>query len=85
MKATKTWQVQEAKNKLSQLLKDAAEQGPQIITSHGREAGYVLSPADYLALTQPKNTLYEFFRASPLVGLDLDFERPVELAEVMDF
>lgn len=80
----KSWQVQEAKNKLSQLLKDAGELGPQFITSHGREAAVVLSMADYRALTQGAGTLVDFFRASPLVGEALDFERPVEPAEVLE-
>lgn len=78
------WQVQDAKNRLSQVLRDAAENGPQVITSHGREAAYVLSPRDYHALTRPSTSLVEFFRTSPLVGLDLDLERPTEGAGVLD-
>lgn len=78
------WQVQDAKNRLSQVLRDAAQHGPQVITSHGREAAYVLSPEDYHALTRPKTTLVDFFRSSPLVDLNLDLDRPDEPAEVMD-
>lgn len=79
-----TWQVQDAKNRLSQVLRDAAQLGPQVITHHGREAAYVLSPEDYHALTRTRTTLVDFFRSSPLVGLDLDMDRPNEPAEVMD-
>jgi prevent-host-death family protein len=78
------WQVQDAKNRLSQVLRDAANQGPQVITSHGREAAYVLSPRDYHALTRTNTSLVEFFRASPLVGQELDLVRPDEAAGVMD-
>lgn len=78
------WQVQDAKNRLSQVLRDAAQHGPQIITSHGREAAYVLSPEDYHALTRSNTTLVDFFRSSPFVGQELDWERPVEPATVMD-
>jgi prevent-host-death family protein len=78
------WQLQDAKNRLSQVLRDAANQGPQLITSHGREAAYVLSPRDYHALTRTGTSLVEFFRASPLVGQELDMGRPDEAAEVID-
>ncbi len=79
-----SWQVQDAKNRLSQVLRDAANQGPQVITSHGREAAYVLSPRDYHALTRARSSLVDFFRSSPLVGLELDLARQAESAEVMD-
>ena len=79
-----SWQVQDAKNRLSQVLRDAANQGPQVITSHGREAAYVLSPRDYHALTRSRSSLVDFFRSSPLVGLELDLARQAESAEVMD-
>lgn len=79
-----SWQVQDAKNRLSQVLRDAANQGPQVITSHGREAAYVLSPRDYHALTRDRSSLVDFFRSSPLVGLELDLARQAESAEVMD-
>lgn len=40
------WQVQEAKNKFSQVLKQAAKE-PQVITRSGRKAGVVMSYEDY--------------------------------------
>lgn len=78
------WQVQDAKNRLSQVLRDAAQNGPQVITSHGREAAYVLSPEDYHSLTRGNATLVDFFRSSPLVGLELDLDRLEEPAAVLD-
>ena len=80
----RSWQLQEAKNRLSQVLRDAATKGPQVITNHGREAAFVLSPDDYHSLTRPKSTLAEFFRASPLVAQSLDLERSEEPAEVLN-
>jgi antitoxin Phd len=71
-----------SQNRLGQLLKDAAVHGPQLITSHGREAAFVLSPEDYHALARPKKTLTEFFRKSPFVGLKLELERLDEPAGV---
>lgn len=78
------WQLQDAKNRLSQLLRDAATKGPQVITTHGREAGVVLSFEAYRALTRPSSSLTEFFRSSPLCGAELDLERPKEPSEVLD-
>jgi prevent-host-death family protein len=37
------WQLQEAKNRFSQVVERALKQGPQIITRHGIEAVIVLS------------------------------------------
>lgn len=69
------WQLQEAKNKLSNLVKRAQEEGPQVITKHGKEAAVVLSVDDYKKITKPKTNLVKFIRDSPLHGLDLDIAR----------
>ncbi|HMO96003.1 MAG TPA: type II toxin-antitoxin system Phd/YefM family antitoxin [Tepidiformaceae bacterium] len=39
-----TWQLQEAKNKLSEVIRRAREEGPQTITVRGEEAAVVSSP-----------------------------------------
>lgn len=80
----KQWQLQEAKAKLSQLVRDAAEE-PQRISVHGRPAVVVVSQERYDDLTGEKPSLSEFLRRSPLVGGDLPIDRnrsqtrPVEL------
>ena len=38
-----SWQLQEAKARLSELVKSAEHEGPQEITVHGRPAAVVLS------------------------------------------
>ncbi len=48
------WQLQEAKNKFSQLVEKARKFGPQIVTKHGKEAVVVLSFKDYKELISPK-------------------------------
>jgi prevent-host-death family protein len=78
------WQLQEAKNRLSQVVRDAQTEGPQVITQHGRETAIVLSMEAYRALTRRQTSLVAFFQSSPLVGEGLTFERPDEPAEVMD-
>ena len=69
------WQLQEAKNKLSEVVEEAITRGPQVITRRGVEAVVVLSYAQYRKMIAPQKKLSEFFRESPLAGVDLDLER----------
>ncbi len=50
-----TWQLQEAKQKFSELVDRALEEGPQIVTRHGEEVVVVLSKREYekLGCTRP--------------------------------
>ena len=73
--AKTSWQVQEARARFSELMRDAATSGPQIITIHGRRTAVVLSAQDYDRLKHPKVSLTEFLRTSPLAGVQLDIER----------
>jgi prevent-host-death family protein len=69
------WQLQEAKNRLSELVRKAREEGPQVITVHGSDAAVVMSAEQYAKLARRKGTLVEFFRKSPLVDEQLDLTR----------
>jgi antitoxin Phd len=71
----KTWQLQEAKNKLSQVVENAVNSGPQIITKRGVEVAIVLSYARYQQITASRGKLSDFFRESPLAGVDVDLAR----------
>ena len=79
------WQLQEAKNRLSEVVRKARDEGPQVITLHGRDAAVVLSASDYARRAKPKGSLVAFFRKSPLAGAALevgrsrDTGRPVRL------
>jgi len=74
----KIWQLQEAKNKLSEVVDMALKNGPQTITRRGQRTAVVVSVTDYENLTKPKNSLVEFFQKSPLYFLELDTERARE-------
>ncbi len=69
------WQLQEAKNRLSELVRKARQEGPQVITLHGRDAAVVVSAGEYLRIARPKGSLVEFVRKSPLAGVALDVRR----------
>jgi prevent-host-death family protein len=70
-----TWQLRDAKARLSELVRQAERRGPQRITVHGRPAAVLLSQRDYERLTERKPSFVEFMRASPLVGVELEIER----------
>lgn len=65
-----TWQLQEAKARLSELVKNVEQEGPQEITVHGRSVAVVLSKGDYERLSGASESLPAFMRKSPLYGSD---------------
>ncbi len=69
------WQLQEAKNRLSDVVEQALRHGPQVIMLRGEPAVVVLSVREFRALTEPRESLSTFFRSSPLYGVDLEIER----------
>ncbi|MDH4164151.1 MAG: type II toxin-antitoxin system Phd/YefM family antitoxin [Nitrospirota bacterium] len=70
-----TWQLQEAKARLSEVIKKAKKEGPQSITVHGQPSVVVLSSGEYERLKRPKKSFVEFMRSSPLFGVDLKLGR----------
>jgi antitoxin Phd len=70
-----TWQIQHAKNRLSEVIDLAAREGPQLLTRRGTETAVLLSIEEYRQLSRPKTSLVEFFSSSPLADSDLDLER----------
>lgn len=71
----RTWQLQEAKGKFSEVVKNAQSQGPQNITVHGEPVAVLISRRDYLKLIHPQPSFVELLRSSPLVGSGLDMTR----------
>jgi antitoxin Phd len=73
-----SWQLQTAKARFSEVFRLARTEGPQRITRQGKEGVVMISDEPYDRLVgkshQPKN-LVQFFRESPLVGVELDLER----------
>ncbi len=71
----RVWQLQEAKNKFSQVVEEALSDGPQLITKRGVEAVIVLSYAEYRKMLVRQKPLSVFFQESPLVEESLDLSR----------
>ena len=70
------WQVQEAKNKFSQVLEQAALE-PQVITKSGRKAGVLISYSEYRKrLRASGGSIRNLYAKAPKFEADeLDFER----------
>jgi prevent-host-death family protein len=79
-----SWQLQEAKNKLSKVVEEARKSGPQVITVRGKEAAVVLSIEEYRRIAPKKESLAEFFANSPLQGSDLEIERVPDFDREID-
>jgi prevent-host-death family protein len=70
-----SWALQDAKNRLSEVVNNAVREGPQTITRRGKETAVVISMEDFRQLTTSPGSLVSFFRKSPLAGVGLDLER----------
>ena len=72
------WQLQTAKARFSEVFRLARTEGPQVITRQGRDAVVMIPVEQFHRLMNRSRqpvSLVEFFRGSPLVGLELDFDR----------
>lgn len=70
------WQLQSAKARFSELFRLVRDGEPQIITRQGRDAVVMMRLEEYEKLVARSNKpLIDFFRESPLVGIDLDLKR----------
>ncbi len=80
------WQMQTAKARFSELVKHAAQEGPQAITLHGRSVAVVISRELFDRLSGNEESLVDFMRASPLYGREeIVFEREKGLPRDVEF
>lgn len=79
----RTWALQDAKARFSELVKRALMEGPQEVTRHGHPAVVVVPALDYFRLSQRRETLSQFFASAPRIELnivrDQGGERQVDL------
>ena len=73
------WQLQDAKNRFSNLVDKAQHAGPQVVTKHGKDAVVIMSIEEYKKLIKPKTNLVEFFQCSPLADTELNLIRSKEI------
>ena len=65
------WQLQEAKQRFSELIRSVEADGPQFVTRHGEEVAVVVSIAEYRHLREGGRDFKEFLQSAPDVNLDI--------------
>ena len=59
------WQLQDAKNRFSEVVKRAGDEGPQTVTVHGRRAAVVISALEYDHLVGSRMSFTDFLLSNP--------------------
>ena len=83
-----SWQLQEAKQRFSELVRRTLEEGPQVVTRHGEEVVVVVPAEEYRRTSEKKPDFKEFLMNAP-EGLENimperpkdDFPREVDLTD----
>jgi prevent-host-death family protein len=88
------WQVQEAKQRFSEVLRAVVDEGPQTITRHGEEVAVVIDIQFYRNLTGRDGGFIEHLMAFPKIDTDpetpdvfdeIEAERKQSFAPARDF
>jgi prevent-host-death family protein len=59
------WQLQEAKQRLSEVIRSARTDGPQFVTRHGEDVAVVIDIAEYRRLRGETMDFKEFMLSAP--------------------
>jgi prevent-host-death family protein len=78
------WQVQDAKQRFSELIRTAHVDGPQVVTRHGEEIAVVIDIAEYRRLKGETSEFKDYLRSGPGFD-DLDLDRTGELPQSIDW
>jgi len=78
------WQLQEAKQRFSELVRRAVVEGPQVVTKHGEETAVVMSIEEYRRLARGRPDFREFLLSAPDLDL-LEIDRPGDRARTVEF
>ena len=78
------WQVQDAKQRFSELLRVAHVEGPQFVTRHGREVAVIIDIADYRHLRGDVADFKDYLLAGPRFD-DLELARSADLPRRIDW
>jgi prevent-host-death family protein len=77
------WQLQEAKQRFSELIRSVETEGPQVVTRHGEEVAVVVDIAEYRRLRGWGSDFKQFLRSAPdFDGLEIN--RSAAAARVVD-
>src|ERR1700747_2652306 len=62
------WEIQDAKQRFSEMIRAVTNEGPQVITRHGEDVAVVVEIGEYRRLTRPSVDLAAILLGDP--GLD---------------
>jgi antitoxin Phd len=86
------WQVQEAKQRFSELLRAVQSDGPQIVTRHGEEIAVVIDIADFHRLRGDAPDFRDVLLGGPKFGDDvaevfaaIEAEHKADFGRAVDF
>ncbi len=75
----KSWQIQEVKQHLSEVIRFALNEGPQRITYRGEPNAWIISEKDYAKLVQRRESIVDFFQRSPHRKVKIPIKRRKDL------
>lgn len=85
------WQIQDAKQRFSEMIRAVTKEGPQVITRHGEDVAVVVDIGEYRRLTRPAVDLAGILLGGPKLGDDsadvfaeVEAERKADLGRVVD-
>lgn len=85
------WQIQDAKQRFSEMIRAVASEGPQVITRHGEDVAVVLDIGEYRRLTRPPVDLAGILLGGPKlddgtvdVFAEIEAERKADFGRAVD-
>ncbi len=85
------WQIQDAKQRFSEMIRAVMNEGPQVITRHGEDVAVVVDIGEYRRLTRPSADLVTVLLGGPKlddgtadVFAEIDAERKTDFGRVID-
>ncbi len=86
------WQIQEAKQRFSEVIRAVTREGPQVITRHGEDVAVIVDIAEYRRLTGSGRELTRILLGGPRLGDDeiavfdeIEAERKADFGREVDF
>ncbi|MDQ2873670.1 MAG: type II toxin-antitoxin system Phd/YefM family antitoxin [Actinomycetota bacterium] len=85
------WQIQDAKQRFSEMIRAVTSEGPQVITRHGEDVAVVVDISEYRRLTRPATDLASILLGGPKlddaaadVFAEIEAERKAGSGRVVD-
>jgi prevent-host-death family protein len=85
------WQIQDAKQRFSEMIRAVAGEGPQVITRHGEDVAVVVAIGEYRRLTRPAVDLASILLGGPKLGDsiadvfgEIEAERKADVGRAVD-